>query len=447
MPAMRTHPLQHTIPPSSFRAGVVILSLVTSLACGGSKPTSEEPVAEGTDLSAHLAGSWRAVLQSPGGALPFGLEVVEDTATGELKAFAINGEERAPFSGVSIDGDTVEFSLDFYDARIRATYDAGAGALAGEWSKTIPGGESRLPFSAGRGSESRFEPVAANRAGSDSVPDISGVWSVEFTDDDGSEPARGEFSQSGNRVVGTFLTPTGDYRYLEGTYESGFLRLSTFDGAHAFLFSASAQPDGSLSGDFWSRDVYHATWTATRGNDGDEEVLEWASLGLANDDGRFRFDFPDLDGQQITLDDKRFDDQVVIVNIFGSWCPNCNDEAPLLAAWDRQWRSEGLSIVGLAYEFSGDPERDASVVRRYAERHGIEFPLLLAGTSDKGDAAATLPDLTEVIAYPTTVFIGRDGKVRRIHSGFSGPGTGIHYERLVESLETTITELLAEKPA
>jgi thiol-disulfide isomerase/thioredoxin len=146
----------------------------------------------------------------------------------------------------------------------------------------------------------------------------------------------------------------------------------------------------------------------------------------------------------VSLSDERFRDKVVVVNIFGSWCPNCNDEAPLLEDWYRRYHDRGLEIVGLAFEFTGDRERDARMVRKFARRHGIEYPLLLAGTSDKAVAARTLQHLDRLVAYPTTVFIGRDGKVRRIHSGFAGPGTGEHHERLVRELETLLESLLAE---
>ncbi len=170
----------------------------------------------------------------------------------------------------------------------------------------------------------------------------------------------------------------------------------------------------------------------------------WSQVGLTNDEGRFSFEFPDLEGEPVSSDDPRFDGKVVLVNVFGSWCPNCNDEAPLLARWHRRYRDRGFEVVGLAYEFSGDAERDREMVRRYAARHGIEFPLLLAGTSDKRRAAETLPDLTAVLSYPTNVFLGRDGKVRAVHSGFAGPGTGAHHQRLVAEIERRIEELLAE---
>lgn len=407
-------------------------------ACGAASQPAE-------DIQHSLTGVWRAVLSSPGGELPFTLRI--DSAEGELDALVENGEEEVPVSSVEHRGSRVVLHFDWYDAEITADLAPDGASMTGAWRKTAPEGDSTLPFSAQRGDERRFltadsdGPVEALA----SLDSVGGHWAVEFTDDDGSEVARGEFVQTGKIVTGTFLTPTGDYRFLDGSFENGLLRLSTFDGAHAFLFQARALDNGTLRGDFWSRDTYHATWTARPAEEG-EDILpdEWTAVGLTNDEGRFNFSFPDLDGELLALDDSRFAGKAVVVNIFGSWCPNCNDEAPLLAEWYRRYRDRGLEIVGLAYEFTGDPERDRELVRRFADRYDIEYPLLLAGVSDKKAAAETLPDLTAVLSYPTTIFIGRDGRVRKIHSGFSGPGTGEHYEELVAELEGAIEELLAE---
>lgn len=398
--------------------------------------------------SPAISGTWRAVLGSPGGELPFTLRLANEEGGG-LVAHALHGAEAAPFSGVEQEGSTVVLRFSWYDSEITAELEADGQEMRGQWRRTSPEGqESTLPFSATRGSTERFLPADAALladAEGEALPSVAGPWAVTFSSDGEDEPARGEFRQQGDRVEGTFLTPTGDYRFLEGSYADGLLRLSTFDGAHAFLFVARAQADGTLTGDFWSRDSYHATWTARPAEPGEEILPDaWSLAGLTNDEGRFAFEFPGLDGRAVSNDDPRFDGKVVLVNVFGSWCPNCNDEAPLLGEWYRRYRAQGLEVVGLAYEFSGEPERDREMLRRFAERHHIDYPLLLAGTSDKTDAAATLPDLDAVIAYPTTIFIGRDGMVRRIHSGFTGPGTGEHHTRLVAELEALIEELLAE---
>jgi thiol-disulfide isomerase/thioredoxin len=384
-----------------------------------------------------IDGTWRGVLTSPGGELPFTLRIAGG------RAVIVNGPEDVPTTGVSVDGATVDIRFDWYDSAIHATLSADGKAMAGEWTRIVPSGTARMAFHAARGDRRRFLP--APKAPSP-VANVGGIWKAEFVDADGTSPARGEFHQErgSTRVTGTFLTPTGDHRYLEGSYENGLLRLSTFDGAHAFLFQARASGDGRLTGDYWQRDSYHATWTAARTDDAGATLPDgWKDVALTNADGRFDFRFNDLAGKPVSLAD--FRGKVVLVNLFGSWCPNCNDEAPLLAAWDRKYRARGLAVVGLAYEFTGDAARDREMVRRYAKRHGIGYTLLLAGVSDKKKASATLPDLTRVLAYPTSIFVGRDGKVRKIYSGFAGPGTGAHYAALREELEGELRALLAEK--
>ncbi|HET8945403.1 MAG TPA: TlpA disulfide reductase family protein, partial [Candidatus Polarisedimenticolia bacterium] len=273
--------------------------------------------------------------------------------------------------------------------------------------------------------------------------DVTGAWDVVFKDEKGETAARGEFERKGRALLGTFLTPTGDYRYLEGDYGDGVLRLSCFDGGHAFLFVARAQADGSLAGDFWSRTASHETWRATRARGTDSAMPDsFGMTSLKNPSGRLRFRFPDLDGHPVSLADARFQGKVVLVDLFGSWCPNCNDQAPVLAGLYRTYRDRGLEIVGLAYEMTGDPARDAVYVRKYAERHGITYPLLLAGTSDKSEASETLPDLSGVLAFPTLVFVARDGSVKAIHTGFEGPGTGAHFTDLKAKYVATIERLL-----
>lgn len=397
------------------------------------------PGADEDPPAADLLGSWRGVLASPGGELPFTLRLDHDGP--RLRALIVNGAGEAAITRVERDGDQLVFRFDHYDSEISARLEA-PGRLAGRFRRTIPSGDSIMEFAAVKDDPDRFKPSPRKGA---AWPEVGGSWAVEFADESSREIAQGEFVQQGSQVTGTFLTPTGDYRFLAGSFENGVLRLSSFDGAHAFLFEALAQEDGTLAGDFWSRESYHATWTARRAA-AQEQVLPdaWAQVGLQNADGRFHFAFPDLEGQTVSLADSRFRGKVVVVNLFGSWCPNCNDEAPLLAAWKNRFHDQGLEIVGLAFEYTGKPDRDREQVRRFAARHAIDYPLLLAGTSDKSKAAAVLPDLTRVAAFPTTIFIGRDGKVRKIHSGFAGPGTGRHHAELVAELESLIQQLIAE---
>jgi thiol-disulfide isomerase/thioredoxin len=158
----------------------------------------------------------------------------------------------------------------------------------------------------------------------------------------------------------------------------------------------------------------------------------------------FRFAFPDLDGRTVTERDPRFRGKVVLVDVFGTWCPTCHDAAPTLARLHRKYQGRGLEIVGLAYEVTGDSAVDGRQLRRYREKFGLRFPILLAGVNDTEAAAATLPQLRGFTAFPTTIFLGRDGRVRRVHAGFYGPATGAQHERLVAEYEREIERLLGE---
>jgi len=423
------------------------------VACGGSEaPPAPAPVAKSTLESAKpeaapvrsLAGTWRATLASPGGALPFWLRI--EGEPGALRAVALNGPEEVAFSSAKLDGDTLVLQIGIYDSEIRASWSDDE-TLVGTWTKTTPKGPSSMDFIAQRGEGPRF--ASAIDAPPHEVPaSIAGNWSMQFSDDgESGYVGQALLVEDGARIDGTILTDTGDYRYLDGRYDNGTLELSCFDGGHAFLFRGQVQADGTLKGDFWSRGSYHATFTASRMADTDAGPLAdpYQAVGLTEgSDGRFEFSFPDLDGNVIADTDPRFSGKVVLVDIFGTWCPNCNDYAPLLAEWDERYRERGLEIVGLAFEMTGDVERDREFVRRYATQYGLKFPLLLGGTSDKADAAQALPSLDVVKSYPTTVFIGRDGKVHRIHSGFAGPATGKHHETMVAEMESHIETLLSD---
>jgi thiol-disulfide isomerase/thioredoxin len=160
---------------------------------------------------------------------------------------------------------------------------------------------------------------------------------------------------------------------------------------------------------------------------------------------RFDFTFPDLEGRPVSLSDARFDGKVVIVTLGGSWCPNCHDEAMFLVPFHEQYKDKDFEIVALMFERHGEFEKAARAVRSYREDLGIQFPTLIAGVSDNDDASKKLPSLTGVYGYPTTLFIDKRGQVRKIHTGFSGPATGRHYEVYVAEFRALVDELLAEQ--
>ncbi len=384
-------------------------------------------------------GRWRVWLDSPGGDLPFLLEIRSE-GDQSWQATVFNGPERLEVPVVEVSSDSLHLGFPHYDSRIDAAFDPEGQRFDGRWKKRRAQDRwAILPAHGLRTSAPRFDSPAQDRFPRTS---FAGRWRVDFETDD--LDAVGIFEETGDGDLrGTFLTATGDYRFLAGSGERGVLQLSTFDGAHAFLFRAHADEKGRLQGDFWSSDRWHETWTAVRDStarlpDGFSQTLWQEGRSL------HELRFPDLEGKLRRLDDPAFAGRARILYVFGSWCPNCSDATDLLVELDRLYRPKGLAILGLAFEATGNLDRDTRQVRRYARRHGVNYPLLVAGLSDKDQASKALPILDRVRSYPTFLFLRADGSVRAIYSGFSGPATGAAHEDLRERFFSLVAELLSD---
>jgi thiol-disulfide isomerase/thioredoxin len=383
-------------------------------------------------------GKYRVVLETPGGELPFGLELAQKD--GKPVAFLINGPERLQVDDVKISGSHLEIAMPGYLNVLKA--DAKGNELQGEIFLVKPNEKNQhVPLRATLGDDYRFFKVPA----SDNA-DVSGRWAVNFIDDKTAEPevALGEFTQSHDVVTGTILTTTGDHRYLAGQVKGDELYLSTFDGAHVFLYKAKIAADGSLNGDWWSGLAYHEKWNGKR--DAAAKLPDaYGVTAMRTGVKKFDFSFPDLSGKTVSSMDQQFRGKVMIVALAGSWCPNCHDEAAFLAPLYKEYRDKGLEIVSLQFEHFGDFERAAQATQRFRQNYGIEYTTLIAGISDKDEAGKKLPMLKSFVAFPTTVFIDRKGNVRKIHTGYTGPATGDHYTQFVTEVKTTLEQLLAEK--
>ena len=379
------------------------------------------------------AGSWRAVVEVPGGELPFLIHV-----EGE-QAFLINGAGKTRITDVRFDGAGVTLSLPTYNSRIEARH--AGGIMSGTLTLTKRGGvEQVMPFSARHGQTFRFFENAAPSI------DVSGKWAVSFLDDKGeATPSVGAFEQKDGRLTGTFLTTTGDYRFLAGDVQGNKLYLSCFDGGHAFLFIATLDEVGMLHGDFWSGTQYHRRWIARR-NDAAALPDPYTLTFLKEGHDRLSFRLPRPDGVMVSLDDQQFQGKVVLVVIAGTWCPNCHDEARFLSRYYNVNAHHDLAVVGLMYEHYREFDKAARQVERFKTKYDIQFDLLVAGYSDKKEAGETLPTLNHVLSYPTMIFIDRKGAVRAIHTGFNGPATGAHYNQFIEEFKNKIDLLLSEQP-
>lgn len=380
-------------------------------------------------------GPWRGVLEIQGQKLPFNFRIVNDFSKG-YDAYLKNAGEELLLDEVTMMGDSVNMVLHVFDAQLRAAVEGNT--LTGFFTLNYNPGY-KVPFKATLGEEYRFKPTDTTA----NATNFSGKYQVVFMNETDTTQAIGVFNQTGNYATGSFLTSTGDYRYLEGGVFNDTLFLSTFDGNHAYLFKA-VRNDSTLTGDFWSGRSYHQSWTGVKNENAslpDAESLTYLKPGYETLD----FKFPDLNGKPVTLKDDRFKNNVVVLQLFGTWCPNCMDETKYLSLWYDNNKDRGVEILGLAFERKPDFTYATERVTKMKTKWGVNYDFVIAGVDDKAKAAGALPALNTIVAFPTTIFIGKDGKVKHIHTGFEGPGTGVYHERWKQRFNEIINELLSEE--
>ena len=405
---------------------ILVTSLLMFMAACGHEPKGG---------SGPAPGQWRGVITMQGQEVPFNFEVKGDDRQG-YHVFLLNAGERLLLDEVTVNGDSIDIALHIFDANIKAKITGNS--LNGTFIKNTAE-DYRLPFRAVHGHEYRFELTQSE----DSTADFSGKYEVIFLHEGDTTKAIALFEQSGNRVTGTFMTPTGDYRFLEGSASGKQLALSTFDGNHLYLFRASMETEGYLTGDFYSGKTWHEKWVATKNENA--TLPDAASLTYLREGyDRISFTFPDVTGKKVSLEDKKYRNKVVVLQLLGTWCPNCMDETRFLAPWYEANKARGIEVIGLAYESKDDFGYASGRVKKMVAKMDIGYDVLIAGTDDKESAAKTLPMLNAIVAFPTTIFIGRNGQVKKIHTGFNGPGTGKYYDQFKEEFNETVNDLLKE---
>lgn len=382
-------------------------------------------------------GTYRAVLEvQDSKELPF-LFAVE--APDKLKIF--NADEVIEVDEIEYQNDLVFIKAPVFEGYIAAKIEADDN-LSGSFIKESL--DRVVPFNATYNNDIRF---AENKI-QGATENVDGIWEVVFSEGvEGDEYiAKGIFEQVDHFVFGTFRTTTGDYRYLEGIVDGNVLKLSTFDGAHAFYFEAIVDGD-VMEGSFYSGNHWKEPFIAKRNPDYElpkADTLTYLNEGYES----IEFSFPNAEGQMISLSDDRFKDKVVVVQIMGTWCPNCLDESKYYANYYEESKAQGddFEIIALAFEYAKTEAIAFDRIKRLQDKINIKYPILLAqyGTSDKAKAQEKLPMLNHVLSYPTSIFIDKKGKVRKIHTGFNGPATGEKYTEFKIEFEGFVSLLLSE---
>ncbi|MEY2595579.1 MAG: hypothetical protein RI965_851 [Bacteroidota bacterium] len=365
---------------------------------------------------------------------------IDEVRNGKQLSWVIkNAEEKIVVKEFKDSKDSLIVALPFFAAEIflKKTKDG----YIGQWKKAGSKGDVFMPIEI-RNSHLRYQiPITKN------TTNLSGRWRAVFKNADGeNSDAIAELKQVGNKLTGSILTTTGDYRFLEGFTNGDSLVMSTFDGTHAFYFSASIGKDGKLTNGFFaSGPTSIEMWEAVR--DANVELDETDVLMKAKDPSKkLNFTFPDLNGNMVSTQDEKFKGKVLVIQIMGSWCPNCMDETAFLSKYYHDNKDLGLEVIGLAYEYTTDFEKAKNNLMRFKNRFNVEYPMLITGviSSDPLRTEKTLPLMTPIKAFPSMIIIGKDGLVKKTHAGYAGPATGIHHEKFKAEFDAMIRVLVKE---
>jgi len=396
-------------------------------------------------------GKWYAKLsREDGHAIPFELEIKKQGRSYTIAV--VNGTESL-LTQSSFNGDSITIQMPVFESSFRAKIN-GPDRISGRWIKGGSVKDLMMPFSAVAGG-GRF-PGKADAATSKAVrnmlsaAEIGGKWDMDITRADQTpRKAIGEFIQQGRRLSGSVLTPSGDYRYLAGTLAGDSLFLSTFDGIHAILIEGKAnhyqdKTNPQLEGMLYSSTSAPEKWTAVK--DASVTLAPAVTTVKVGSDGKPAFSYKDLDGTTVSLTDQRFKNKVVVLQLMGSWCPNCMDETAFLSEYYRKNKSRGVEVIGLAYELTTDAERSAKSLQKFRDKFSVEYPMLITGVAvgDPQRTEKTLPQLSEIKVFPTSVILDKNGVIREISTSFYGPATGEYYTKYKEHFEKTVNRLLNE---
>lgn len=244
--------------------------------------------------------------------------------------------------------------------------------------------------------------------------------------------------QTGSEIKGTILRVDGDDGVLVGRVDGTHFAMSHFAGDRPVALTGDVQTDGTLSLKLGATELFALRPEAARARNlpPPADPATWAKA--KNPDEPFRFRFPDLNGRGFT--DADFKGRPLIVTITGSWCPNCRDEAPFLGELYRQYHAKGLEIAAFCFEEAADTEHVQ--LRAFVRKFAMAYPALLAG--EPANLKATVPQIENLSAYPSSIYIGRDGLVRAVHTGFPSPGSGEELTRVKDEIRTLVERMLAD---
>ncbi len=397
--------------------GILVVTLISSLAL------QAQP----------KEGIWRGTLDMQGMQLPFNFEMTLENDV--WRVYLLNSDERLLIRDSKVREDSLYLPMNLFDSYIVAEFQGDH--LEGEFVKNYSE-NYREVFKADFGLTYRFFPDS-----DEPVSDFSGRWAINFSSEEDSITSIGLFEQEANRVWGTILTGTGDYRYLQGNVKGKTLYLSTFDGAHDFIFQASMLGPGKMVGLFLYGKNYKEGWSATK--DPTADIPDLTNIAYTKKDEAFAFALKGLDGQTVTMNDPSLQGKPVLLQIFGTWCSNSMDLSNFIDDWLQAHPGSGFEWVALSFETSEDVGYAEKRLKNWLTFMESDPKIAFGGKAEKTSASQNFPTLSRVNAYPTLIVLDKDHKPVRTYGFFNGPATGEYYEVFKEDFESVVSGLTGNR--
>jgi thiol-disulfide isomerase/thioredoxin len=387
------------------------------------------------------SGKWQAnITTADNKNIPVYFDFKNEGGAG-FKIDIVNGEERIPTENFKLNGDTVSFSMPIFNSSFKLKFtDKYRSKASGKWYNNV-GAEPKEYSVEAMWKEDLVSLPKAKKSIDDK---LSGKWEVLFNNGkENSYPAVGIFKQNNEKVTGTFRTETGDYRYLSGFYfDNASFNLSCFDGSHAFLFEGNLVGD-SIKGMFYFPSGSES-WTGRREESASlSSAFELTKLKNSKDK-ELNFEFKNLAGKKTGINAPKYLNKPVIIQLMGSWCPNCLDETKYLVDLHSRYTKKGMDIIAVAFEKTTDFKKVQAQLTKLKTKLGIKYEILVTELTGKDAASEAFPTLTGIKAFPTTIYLNAKHQVVKIHTGFDGPATGEKYLEFKAETESLINELITE---
>lgn len=379
-----------------------------------------------TLLAGDFNGNWDGTVVAPAARIPFRLEVRESPA----RVCFFEDTEPICSTSARIESGKLTARWDYINSILTLT--AAEANLSGTYVNLRTKRQIQIEAKPHQPLAEPSEPPA----------NFAGEWETHAASgsDSGNQLI---LRQSGTELKGTILRIDGDDGTLVGRVDGNRFAISHFSGDRPTLIKGTLQPDGTIALELGAQKLVALRPAEARARSLAPPLNPLTYAHVKDPSERFHFSLKDVDGKPYTEDS--FAGKPYVVSITGSWCPNCRDEAPFLAELYQRFHSKGLEMAALCFESQDDPTW--APLRAFVRRFHIQYPALLAGEPSAATLKSAVPQIENLAAYPTTIYVGKDGKVRSVHTGFPSSGSGEELARVKQEIRATVERMIAEKPA